>query len=140
MPPHFFRIADDAFRGVRDNGRGQAIIVSGESGSGKTEATKKCLQYIAEVAGSEFGLERQLLASNPVLESFGNAKTTRNDNSSRFGKWVAVQLDAQCRFVGGRITNFLLEKSRVTVQVSLGLVLLSLSFAFVDMLLALGMM
>ncbi|CAK9109242.1 High molecular weight form of myosin-1 (High molecular weight form of myosin I) (HMWMI) [Durusdinium trenchii] len=115
-PPHFFEISDNAFRGLRDDMQSQSIIISGESGAGKTEATKKCLQYIADIAGSNFGLEDKLLATNPILEAFGNAKTVRNGNSSRFGKWTAVQFDGENRISGGRIVNYLLEKSRVAIQ------------------------
>jgi len=116
VAPHFFEISDDSYRGLRDEHQSQSIIISGESGSGKTEATKKCLQYIADVAGSNTGLENKLLATNPILESFGNAKTLRNGNSSRFGKWTVVHFDGQGHITGGRIENYLLEKSRVAIQ------------------------
>lgn len=84
-----FAIANAAYVGVTKDCQDQAIIISGESGAGKTEATKKCLQFFAEVAGSESHMEDRLLAANPILEAFGNAKTTRNNNSSRFGKVCA---------------------------------------------------
>jgi len=114
--PHFFMVSDDAFRGLRDDKTSQSIVISGESGSGKTEATKKCIQYLADVAGSKSLLENKLLALNPILEAFGNAKTVRNENSSRFGKWTTVSFDNGSRISGGRIVNYLLEKSRVVVQ------------------------
>lgn len=118
VPPHFFEISDNAYRGLRDDRISQSIIISGESGAGKTEATKKCLQYLADVAGSTIGLENKLLATNPILEAFGNAKTLRNGNSSRFGKWTAVQFDALDRIASGHIVNYLLEKSRVSTQIA----------------------
>ncbi|KAA0153961.1 hypothetical protein FNF31_06363 [Cafeteria roenbergensis] len=118
--PHVFAIASNAFRGMAEEGLPQAIIISGESGAGKTEATKKCLQYMAEVAGSAaHGLDKRLLAANPILEAFGNAKTVRNNNSSRFGKWMVVRFlrppgAGQGLAIGGcHITNYLLERSRL---------------------------
>ena len=116
VPPHFYEIANAAYRGLTDRGTSQSIIISGESGAGKTEATKKCLQFIAEVAGSKFGLEDKLLAANPILEAFGNATTLRNDNSSRFGKWMTVSFDPTGSIDGAHIINYLLEKSRVVIQ------------------------
>ena len=116
--PHVFAIANAAYMGgTGPSGADQSIIISGESGSGKTEATKKCLQFFAEAAGSGgLRLEDKLLACNPILEAFGNAKTNRNDNSSRFGKWMEVGFDIKRRICGTRIVNYLLEKSRVVVQ------------------------
>lgn len=86
LPPHVFNIAHDSYYGITAFKQLQSIIISGESGAGKTEATKQCLQYLAAVAGSVGGVENKVLMANPVLEAFGNAKTIRNDNSSRFGR------------------------------------------------------
>ena len=115
VPPHVFGIAAAAYRGLQEDAASQAIIISGESGAGKTEATKKCLQYFAQVAGAgAAGMDQKLLAANPILEAFGNAKTTRNNNSSRFGKWMEVQFDGRGSIIGCKIVNYLLEKSRIT--------------------------
>lgn len=95
------------------------IIISGESGAGKTEASKKVMQYVAAVSGSSEKVNQvkeKLLATNPVLEAFGNAKTTRNDNSSRFGKYMDIQFNYQGDPCGGHITTYLLEKARVIGQ------------------------
>lgn len=111
LPPHIFCIADDSFQALRDKCTGQSIVISGESGAGKTECTKQCLQYLAEIAGSTDGVEQRILLSNPILESFGNAKTVRNNNSSRFGKYVDIFFDKSHRITGASNTNYLLEKS-----------------------------
>eukprot|EP00794_Sanderia_malayensis_P003145 gene3145-3614_t len=120
MPPHIFSLADDAYRSMRDFNIDQCIIISGESGSGKTEASKIVMRYVAAVSGrGEEEVNRvkeQLLQSNPVLEAFGNAKTIRNDNSSRFGKYMDLEFDFKGDPIGGVISNYLLEKSRVVHQ------------------------
>jgi len=128
-PPHVYSIADAAYGGLTANQKDQSCIVSGESGSGKTETTKIFLQYIAEVSGAtiskdknsvsfeDASLQEQLLKSNPLLEAFGNAKTVRNDNSSRFGKFIRMEFNNLTgNVIGGSIVQYLLEKSRVVAQ------------------------
>uniref|UniRef100_A0A8C0FFG6 Myosin heavy chain 10 n=1 Tax=Bubo bubo TaxID=30461 RepID=A0A8C0FFG6_BUBBB len=115
MPPHIYAISESAYR----------CMLQGESGAGKTENTKKVIQYLAHVASSHKGrkdhnipgeLERQLLQANPILESFGNAKTVKNDNSSRFGKFIRINFDVTGYIVGANIETYLLEKSRAVRQ------------------------
>ncbi|XP_034934309.1 myosin heavy chain 95F isoform X2 [Chelonus insularis] len=118
-PPHVFAIADKAFRDMKVFKQSQSIIVSGESGAGKTESTKYLLRYLCDLWGSTAGpIEQKILDANPVLEAFGNAKTKRNNNSSRFGKFMEVHFDNKCQVVGGFISHYLLEKSRVCLQSS----------------------
>ncbi|KAF7954018.1 uncharacterized protein EAE97_001416 [Botrytis byssoidea] len=121
MPPHVFAVAESAYynmNGYKDN---QCVIISGESGAGKTEAAKRIMQYIANVSGGSNSsiqeIKDMVLATNPLLESFGNAKTLRNNNSSRFGKYLQLQFNAQGEPVGADITNYLLEKTRVVTQI-----------------------
>ena len=117
LPPHVFLVADDAYKQLLETGQGQSIVISGESGAGKTECTKQALQYIAEIAGSSTSnVEQKILASNPILEAFGNAKTVRNNNSSRFGKYVEIYFDQRAQISGSTNTNYLLEKIRVVTQ------------------------
>ncbi|KAJ3414276.1 hypothetical protein HDV05_006805 [Chytridiales sp. JEL 0842] len=115
-PPHIYALADMAFRDMKDRDRDQCVIISGESGSGKTEASKILMRYIAAVSkqGDQVSRIRDLLLDcNPVLEAFGNAKTQHNDNSSRFGKYMDLQFDFRGNPMGGKVTTYLLEKSRV---------------------------
>ncbi|KAH9252191.1 hypothetical protein BASA81_009783 [Batrachochytrium salamandrivorans] len=117
VEPHIFDIAEGAYQQMLFEAKTQSILISGESGAGKTEATKHCLKFWAKVAGSKNGVEDKLIQANPVLEAFGNAKTIRNNNSSRFGKWMEVYFSLKDRFIeGATITNFLLEKSRLAFQ------------------------
>ena len=123
MPPHVYGVAEDAYRSMMTEKDNQCIIVSGESGAGKTEAAKKVMEYIAAVsAGDESGqglehVKNVILQTNPLLEAFGNAKTLRNNNSSRFGKYFEIKFTQQGLPCGGNIKNFLLEKSRVVYQI-----------------------
>eukprot|EP00484_Ammonia_sp_Unknown_P018101 CAMPEP_0197028252 /NCGR_PEP_ID=MMETSP1384-20130603/7978_1 /TAXON_ID=29189 /ORGANISM="Ammonia sp." /LENGTH=1466 /DNA_ID=CAMNT_0042457223 /DNA_START=22 /DNA_END=4422 /DNA_ORIENTATION=+ len=117
VPPHVFVIADQAYKGLTfPAGPNQSIVISGESGAGKTEATKQCLSYLGAIAGSVAGVERKVFDANPILESFGNAKTVRNNNSSRFGKYVEIYMNQHLQLMGGKTTNYLLEKVRVSRQ------------------------
>ncbi|KAM4827145.1 unconventional myosin-Ih isoform 1-T1 [Thomomys bottae] len=119
LPPHVYAIADNAYRTMCSELSNHFILISGESGAGKTEASKKILQYFAVTCPMTESLQiarDRLLLSNPVLEAFGNAKTLRNDNSSRFGKYMDIQFDSQGVPVGGHIISYLIEKSRVVYQ------------------------
>ena len=133
LPPHVYALAEAAYRGMLIEQKQQAILISGESGAGKTEAVKACLRHVVsrssdaarELAprmdgGSGSLADRAgfvqdcIMQANPLLEALGNAKTVRNGNSSRFGKWVEVQFDASGFITASRVTSYLLEKSRVT--------------------------
>ncbi|KAJ4913431.1 Myosin-14 [Raphanus sativus] len=117
LSPHPFAVADAAYRQMKNQGISQSILVSGESGAGKTETTKLLMQYLADMGGRAVSegrsVEKKVLESNPVLEAFGNAKTVRNNNSSRFGKFVEIQFDERGRISGAAIRTYLLERSRV---------------------------
>ncbi|XP_016419309.1 unconventional myosin-Ib-like isoform X7 [Sinocyclocheilus rhinocerous] len=119
LSPHIYALADEAYRSLREQDNDQCILITGESGAGKTEASKFVMSYVAAVCGKGQEVSKvkeQLLQSNPVLEAFGNAKTVRNDNSSRFGKYMDIEFDFKGDPLGGVISNYLLEKSRVVKQ------------------------
>ena len=122
IEPHVYAISSLALQHLKSDRMSQSVLISGESGAGKTETTKKILEYLAVVAGkderrsSTVNVAQQILQSNPVLESFGNAKTGRNNNSSRFGKWMELNFTSSSKIKGCKIVNYLLEKSRITFQ------------------------
>ncbi|KAL5548017.1 hypothetical protein UlMin_003248 [Ulmus minor] len=117
--PHVYAIADTAYNEMMRDEANQSIIISGESGAGKTETAKLAMQYLAALSGNRLGIEQGILKTNFILEAFGNAKTSRNDNSSRFGKLIEIQFSALGKICGAKIQTFLLEKSRV-VQLAKG--------------------
>ena len=114
LPPHCFAIGEQAYRAMKSARHSQSLIICGESGAGKTETTKLILRYLSSIAGSgNVEVSTKIMQSNPLMEAFGNAKTLRNNNSSRFGKFISVAFDGDSGFViGATITNYLLEKSR----------------------------
>jgi myosin-5 len=134
LEPHLFAIAEDAYRCMLRDNKNQTIVVSGESGAGKTVSAKYIMRYFATVedpdhprkvasksSSSHDALsetEEQILATNPIMEAFGNAKTTRNDNSSRFGKYLEILFDKQINIIGATIRTYLLERSRLVFQPS----------------------
>ncbi|KAG7459989.1 hypothetical protein MATL_G00216420 [Megalops atlanticus] len=125
VPPHLFSISDNAYHDMMMEHENQSMLITGESGAGKTENTKKVIQYFANVGAtggktggpdSKGSLEDQIIQANPVLEAFGNAKTTRNNNSSRFGKFIRIHFGPTAKLAGADIESYLLEKSRVISQ------------------------
>ncbi|CAJ0577053.1 unnamed protein product, partial [Mesorhabditis spiculigera] len=127
MPPHLFAVSDEAYRNMTNDRENQSMLITGESGAGKTENTKKVISYFAYVGASQSSapknkdkknasLEDQIVQTNPVLEAFGNAKTVRNNNSSRFGKFIRIHFNTAGKLAGADIEHYLLEKSRVIKQ------------------------
>uniref|UniRef100_A0A7N8X613 Myosin VA n=1 Tax=Mastacembelus armatus TaxID=205130 RepID=A0A7N8X613_9TELE len=118
MDPHIFAVAEEAYKQMARDERNQSIIVSGESGAGKTVSAKYAMRYFATVSCSsgETNVEERVLASSPIMEALGNAKTTRNDNSSRFGKYIEIGFDKKYCITGANMRTYLLEKSRVVFQ------------------------
>jgi len=123
VPPHLYFVADNAYASMLRDRDNQSMLITGESGAGKTENTKKVIQYLAYIAASgapkkddgkdQANLEDQIVSANPVLEAYGNAKTTRNNNSSRFGKFIRIHFGPTGKIAGADIESYLLEKSRV---------------------------
>ncbi|NXX30342.1 MYO5B protein, partial [Nicator chloris] len=118
MDPHIFAVAEEAYKQMARDEKNQSIIVSGESGAGKTVSAKYAMRFFATVGGSasETNIEAKVLASSPIMEAIGNAKTTRNDNSSRFGKYIQIGFDKRYHIIGANMRTYLLEKSRVVFQ------------------------
>ncbi|DAA15909.1 TPA: myosin-Vb-like [Bos taurus] len=118
MDPHIFAVAEEAYKQMARDEKNQSIIVSGESGAGKTVSAKYAMRYFTTVSGSasDTNIEEKVLASSPIMEAIGNAKTTRNDNSSRFGKYIQIGFDKRYRIIGANMRTYLLEKSRVVFQ------------------------
>ena len=120
--PHIFGVAEAAYQGMNNSGINQSILITGESGAGKTENTKKVISYFATICSSgkrkegEASLEDKIVQTNPVLEAWGNAKTVRNDNSSRFGKFIRIHFNSSGKLSGADMVVYLLEKSRLTYQ------------------------
>jgi myosin heavy chain 6/7 len=124
-PPHIFGVAEGSYQGMNNGGKNQSILITGESGAGKTENTKKVISYFASIGASgkkkegEPGLEDKIVQTNPVLEAWGNAKTVRNDNSSRFGKFIRIWFNQAGKLSGADMVTYLLEKSRLSFQAEL---------------------
>uniref|UniRef100_A0A8C2A9S5 Unconventional myosin-Vb n=1 Tax=Cyprinus carpio TaxID=7962 RepID=A0A8C2A9S5_CYPCA len=118
MDPHIFAVAEEAYKQMGRDEKNQSIIVSGESGAGKTVSAKYAMRFFATVGGSanDTSVEEKVLASSPIMEAIGNAKTTRNDNSSRFGKYIQIGFDRRYHIIGANMRTYLLEKSRVVFQ------------------------
>nr|XP_046208191.1 unconventional myosin-Vc-like isoform X1 [Oncorhynchus gorbuscha] len=118
MDPHIFAVAEEAYKQMDKNNKNQSVIVSGESGAGKTVSARYVMRYFAMVSksSSRTHVEDKVLASNPITEAIGNAKTTRNDNSSRFGKYTEISFDRRYQIIGANMRTYLMEKSRVVSQ------------------------
>ena len=117
LPPHVYAIANAAYQAIlKPDRQSQSILISGESGAGKSESAKSIIEFLTTVSGYRNGsgsLDEKLRSSTPILEAFGNAKTVRNDNSSRFGKFIEIIFNTSGEIIGGKISTYLLEKSRV---------------------------
>lgn len=114
--PHVYQLGEEAFRNMTTKKLTQAVVVSGESGAGKTETTKILLRYLSFLSGTGNDMERKIVEANPIIEAFGNAQTIRNRNSSRFGKWIEINFDKKYSIIGGSVKSFLLEVARVFKQ------------------------
>ena len=119
LDPHIYAVSEEAFKLMERDNHNQSIIVSGESGAGKTVSAKYSMRYFATVGGTsdtETQVEKKVLASSPIMEAIGNAKTTRNDNSSRFGKYIEIDFSNRFHIIGASMRTYLLEKSRIVAQ------------------------
>jgi hypothetical protein len=122
--PHKFAMAEQSYAAMKKQRNNQCIVVSGESGAGKTETNRQLMRYLIwrgnrDKTNAEDTLTQKIMDTNPILEAFGNAKTTRNNNSSRFGKWMEVHFNGRAQVCASRIQNYLLEKSRIVFQTKL---------------------